>query len=71
MSALSDHQLMDRIISRLEADPVQDAQATTRQLTIVTTHLIDTVRQLNVAFSEAPPSSNEGAVTGWRFLKRK
>jgi hypothetical protein len=58
MSAkMSDRQLMDRIISRFESESSKKASATSSELSIATTQLLDSVRQLKVAFEVSPPSS--------------
>jgi|GEM_PF-6245298 len=53
MSRLSNQELMDRIIKRMESEPNLPMYVTTRDLSAATSNLLDTAKQLNQAFGGA------------------
>ena len=55
MNNTDDSALMERILSRLQADSKGSVTASTKQLTQATSQLIHDVRELNAAFSAPTP----------------
>jgi hypothetical protein len=66
MNILSKQQLMDRIIMRLQADSASTTTASSREITLTTTQLIDHARHLDAAFS----TQNIVSITPKAKLKR-
>lgn len=66
MNKPTNQQLMDRIITRLQADSKSTVKVSSRELTLTTTQLIDHARQVNAAFS-VPGLTSEGL--GFRLSK--
>lgn len=71
MNSLSDRQLMDRIISRLEEGRQQDGRYTARQLSGATSELIATAKQLNSALCRPSSQDQGGSRVGRDSLKKK
>jgi hypothetical protein len=67
MTKTDNNELMERVLSRLQAESQHSVTASTRQLTQATSQLIHDVRELNAAFS-APTRRQPRSVRS--FLRR-